>query len=122
MEQQRCCEGPAPCNWGKRRWFQSCMVRPTIGWPRSARMAATVELSTPPLMATAMAFAGNETGCGALASIVDGGGVMESRALISPSPPQAPLKKAIALAAFRPHRELRSRHNQFRRRLLRDRG
>ena len=43
---------------GRRRWFQSCIVRPTMAWPRSWRMAATVELSTPPLIATATVAAG----------------------------------------------------------------
>src|ERR1017187_8141652 len=43
---------------GSRRWFQSCMVRPTTARPSRASMAATVELSTPPLMATAMGGSG----------------------------------------------------------------
>ena len=29
----------------------SCIARPTMGWPRPWRIAATVELSTPPLIA-----------------------------------------------------------------------
>src|SRR5271156_4042298 len=53
-EQQRCCLGPSPCSSGRRRWFQSCMVRPTMGWPCSWRTAATVEESTPPDMAMAI--------------------------------------------------------------------
>ena len=39
---------------GSRRWFQSCMVRPTTVSPRACSMPATTELSTPPDMATAM--------------------------------------------------------------------
>ena len=39
---------------GRRRWFQSCMVRPTTVSPRACSMPATTELSTPPDMATAM--------------------------------------------------------------------
>ena len=42
-----------PASPGKRRWFHSCIVRPTIVCPRSRNIAATVELSTPPLIATA---------------------------------------------------------------------
>src|SRR5437867_6740099 len=38
----------------KRLWFHSCMVSPITRRPRWCRRAATVELSTPPLMATAM--------------------------------------------------------------------
>src|SRR5579863_8877582 len=38
---------------GKRRWFQSCMVRPTTRRPSRWRRPATAELSTPPDMATA---------------------------------------------------------------------
>src|SRR5690349_19332854 len=34
------------------------MVRPTTAWPSRASMAATVELSTPPLIATAMGASG----------------------------------------------------------------
>src|SRR5271157_1677485 len=34
------------------------MVNPTTGWPWRTRSAATVELSTPPLMATAMGGSG----------------------------------------------------------------
>src|SRR5579864_3305292 len=37
-----------------RRWFHSCMVSPTTSWPSARSMAATVEESTPPDMATAM--------------------------------------------------------------------
>ena len=37
-----------------RRWFHSCMVRPTTLCPSARSMAATVEESTPPDMATAM--------------------------------------------------------------------
>src|SRR5208282_1803770 len=37
-----------------RRWFQSCMVRPTTLCPSARIMAATVEESTPPDMATAI--------------------------------------------------------------------
>src|SRR5579859_272661 len=52
----------SPCNCAKRRWFQSCIVSPIRrGGPSvcefelfSARSAATVELSTPPLIATAV--------------------------------------------------------------------
>src|ERR1700719_329599 len=53
MEQQRCWEDAPLSSGGRRRWFQSCIVRPTIAWPRACRIAATVELSTPPLIATA---------------------------------------------------------------------
>jgi hypothetical protein len=38
----------------RRRWFQSCMVKPTTSCPSARSMAATVEESTPPDMATAM--------------------------------------------------------------------
>ena len=38
----------------RRRWFQSCMVRPMTLCPSARSMAATVEESTPPDMATAM--------------------------------------------------------------------
>src|SRR5258706_4875513 len=38
----------------RRRWFQSCMVRPMMLCPSARSMAATVEESTPPDMATAM--------------------------------------------------------------------
>src|SRR5208282_675950 len=37
-----------------RRWFQSCMVRPMTLCPSARIMAATVEESTPPDMATAI--------------------------------------------------------------------
>src|SRR4051794_11455725 len=56
MEQQR--PPPSEPNAGRRRWFQSCMVRPIILWPSRARRPATVELSTPPLIATAMGLSG----------------------------------------------------------------
>src|SRR5690349_20807648 len=46
------------CNSGRRRWFQSCIVMPTMEWPCRTRSAATVELSTPPLIATAMGSSG----------------------------------------------------------------
>jgi hypothetical protein len=39
--------------FGSRRWFHSCIVRPTIGRPRRCKTAATVDESTPPDMATA---------------------------------------------------------------------
>src|SRR5215470_6593336 len=52
-EQQRCCAGPSPCNSGRRRWFQSCIVRPTTGRDCCCKTAATVEESTPPDMAIA---------------------------------------------------------------------
>src|SRR4051812_24141731 len=42
------------CNSGSRRWFQSCIVIPTMERPSRTRSAAAVELSTPPLIATAM--------------------------------------------------------------------
>src|SRR5437016_9866884 len=41
-----------------RRWFQSCIVRPITRWPSARSMAATVEESTPPDMATAMVLEG----------------------------------------------------------------
>src|SRR5580658_41977 len=57
MEQQRPVErSPESC--GRRRWFQSCMVRPTTVSPRPCNMPATTELSTPPDMATAMVGSG----------------------------------------------------------------
>src|SRR6185437_14325072 len=59
-EQQRCCTGPSPWSCGSRRWFQSCIVRPMIACPRSRKIAATVELSTPPDIATATISAGGE--------------------------------------------------------------
>src|SRR5215468_2002972 len=52
-EQQRCCAGPSPCNSGRRRWFQSCIVRPTTGRDCCWRTAATVDESTPPDIAIA---------------------------------------------------------------------
>src|ERR1039458_3384633 len=44
----------ADASSGRRRWFHNCMVMPTTVRPSRTSMAATVELSTPPLMATAM--------------------------------------------------------------------
>jgi hypothetical protein len=41
----------------RRRWFQSCMVSPITSCPSARSMAATVEESTPPDMATAMVLA-----------------------------------------------------------------
>src|SRR5579872_1422293 len=43
-----------PSRPASRRWFQSCMVKPTTLCPSARNMAATVEESTPPDMATAM--------------------------------------------------------------------
>src|SRR6185312_10229473 len=43
-----------PSRPAKRRWFQSCMVSPITGCPSACSMAATVDESTPPDMATAM--------------------------------------------------------------------
>src|SRR4029079_6317506 len=37
-----------------RRWFQSCIVKPTSSCPCSFNNAAAAELSTPPLIATAI--------------------------------------------------------------------
>jgi hypothetical protein len=57
---------PGPCKRGKRRWFHNCIVSPiTEAWRAdsvlgleselfSTSKAAAVELSTPPLIATAM--------------------------------------------------------------------
>src|SRR5437867_7779136 len=56
MEQQR--PPPSEPSSGRRRWFQSCIVSPMMLWPSRASRPATVELSTPPLMATAMRFSG----------------------------------------------------------------
>src|SRR5262252_6961775 len=56
-EQQRPV-APSEESSGNRRWFHSCIVSPTMGWPWRARSAATVELSTPPLMATAIEASG----------------------------------------------------------------
>src|SRR5271169_950381 len=54
-EQQRPCTDSGMPSWpARRRWFHSCMVRPTTLWPSARSMAATVEESTPPDMATAM--------------------------------------------------------------------
>src|ERR1700683_209170 len=54
-EQQRpvTCSGMPSCS-ARRRWFQSCMVSPMTLCPSSRSMAATVEESTPPDIATAM--------------------------------------------------------------------
>src|ERR1019366_4914355 len=48
----------ADASSGRRRWFHNCMVMPTTVRPSRTSMAATVELSTPPLMATAMGNSG----------------------------------------------------------------
>ena len=61
-EQQRPLEAPSTARSGRRRWFQSCMVRPMTVRPWRASSAATVELSTPPLMATAMGALRHRTG------------------------------------------------------------
>src|SRR6266852_7780430 len=54
-EQQRPCTDSGMPSWlARRRWFQSCMVKPTTSCPSARSMAATVEESTPPDMATAM--------------------------------------------------------------------
>src|SRR5579884_4279324 len=54
MEQQRPCTcSGMPSRPARRRWFQSWRVRPTSSYPSSRSMAATVEESTPPDMATA---------------------------------------------------------------------
>src|SRR5260370_36593650 len=53
-EQQRPDVAPSTASSGRRRWFQSCIVSPITGRPWRTRSAATVELSTPPLIATAM--------------------------------------------------------------------
>jgi predicted metalloenzyme YecM len=57
---------PWPCKLGKRRWFHNCIVSPTtpaectrdaaaLGSEMfSTSKAAAVELSTPPLIATAI--------------------------------------------------------------------
>jgi hypothetical protein len=61
---------PGACNRGKRRWFHNCIVSPiTEAWRAdpvlgleselfSTSKAAAVELSTPPLIATAMVITG----------------------------------------------------------------
>src|ERR1017187_2914820 len=46
--------GASEARPGSRRWFQSCMVNPTTVFPWRTSSAATVELSTPPDIATAM--------------------------------------------------------------------
>src|SRR5439155_17772214 len=56
MEQQR--PPPSEPSSGRRRWFQSCIVSPMMVRPSRASSPATVELSTPPLMATAIGFSG----------------------------------------------------------------
>src|SRR5271165_5532204 len=55
-EQQRPCTGSSGMpRWpAKRRWFQSCIVSPTTLYPCAHNIAATVDESTPPDMATAM--------------------------------------------------------------------
>src|SRR6185437_52752 len=55
-EQQRPALGASgmPCRPGSRVWSQSCNVSPTTVPPAWTRIAATVEESTPPDMATAM--------------------------------------------------------------------
>src|SRR5579872_553697 len=54
-EQQRpCTDSGIPSRPASRRWFQSCMVRPMTLRPSARSMAATVEESTPPDMATAI--------------------------------------------------------------------
>src|SRR5678815_989037 len=52
-EQQRPV-APSVESSGNRLWFHSCMVSPTTLRPSRTKSAATVELSTPPLIATAM--------------------------------------------------------------------
>src|SRR6266404_2194653 len=55
IEQQRpWTDSGMPSCPARRRWFQSCMVRPMTLWPSARSMAATAEESTPPDMATAM--------------------------------------------------------------------
>src|SRR5215467_13120880 len=55
MEQQRpWTDSGIPSRPARRRWFQSCMVNPMTLCPSARSMAATVEESTPPDMATAM--------------------------------------------------------------------
>src|SRR5215813_2690306 len=54
-EQQRPCTASGiPARPARRRWFHNCMVRPITFRPSARSMAATVEESTPPDMATAM--------------------------------------------------------------------
>src|SRR5512141_2930712 len=54
-EQQRpCTDSGMPSCPARRRWFQSCMVSPTTLYPSARSMAATVEESTPPDIATAI--------------------------------------------------------------------
>src|SRR5712671_859261 len=55
IEQQRpCTDSGMPSCPASRRWFHSCMVSPMMLCPSARSMAATVEESTPPDMATAM--------------------------------------------------------------------
>src|SRR5712692_3085815 len=55
IEQQRpFTDSGMPSCPARRRWFQSCMVRPMTLRPSARSMAATAEESTPPDMATAM--------------------------------------------------------------------
>src|SRR6266478_3943817 len=55
IEQQRpWTDSGIPLCPARRRWFQSCMVRPMTLHPSARSMAATAEESTPPDMATAM--------------------------------------------------------------------
>src|SRR6185312_16413850 len=70
MEQQRprTCSG-MPARPARRRWFQSCMVRPTTLWPSARSMAATVDESTPPDIATAIVSAGMGYGCSQSGSV-----------------------------------------------------
>src|SRR5579864_990394 len=57
MEQQRpCTVSGIPSRPARRRWFQSCRVRPTTVCPWACSIAATVEESTPPDMAIAMVW------------------------------------------------------------------
>src|SRR5229473_31753 len=56
MEQQR--PPPSEPSSGRRLWFQSCMVSPMMLWPSRTSNPATVELSTPPLIATVIVFSG----------------------------------------------------------------
>src|ERR1019366_1681186 len=58
IEQQRpWTDSGMPSCPARRRWFQSCIVRPMTLRPSARSMAATTEESTPPDMATAMAEA-----------------------------------------------------------------
>src|SRR5687768_14753520 len=53
IEQHRPLVSPV-CNCGSRRWFQSCIVNPTMGCRSRCNNAATVDESTPPDIATAI--------------------------------------------------------------------